>query len=256
MELTKDPKAIIASEEMLNGQLVLRIALADTMQSQGCVDCLNSHPLSPKTDWQLSDVRCVLEVTKSLENVYINARETRINIIVSMLFIIVLVMFTLHILFKKIVLQRTEKLNLSLVELSSGKGDLTARLDVGENDQIGDLALHFNELMDKFRSIVSNIVTTADIVEKSIEDIKQTTTHIAQTLNKQNSETQQITENIHLVTSSLKNISQNTDEAAKHTKATDKEIKQSTLDMQASVEDIKSLSNNMAETANVVSELS
>ncbi|MCJ8337124.1 MAG: EAL domain-containing protein [Pseudomonadales bacterium] len=48
---------------------ILRYATADVMQ-QGCVQCHNSHPDTPKSDWQIGDVRGILEVqvpAKSIE---------------------------------------------------------------------------------------------------------------------------------------------------------------------------------------------
>ena len=45
----------------------MRVALADRMSAQACVSCHNSHPQSPKTDWQLGDVRGVLEVNSTRE---------------------------------------------------------------------------------------------------------------------------------------------------------------------------------------------
>ena len=48
--------------ETINDKQVVRVALADTMTQQGCVNCHNSHPDTPKNDWRLNDVRGVLEV--------------------------------------------------------------------------------------------------------------------------------------------------------------------------------------------------
>lgn len=45
--------------------IVLRYAIADRMR-RGCVDCHNSHPQSPKTDWKKGDVRGVLSIVKPL----------------------------------------------------------------------------------------------------------------------------------------------------------------------------------------------
>lgn len=47
--------------EEVNGVLSMRYASADVM-GPGCVACHNSHPLSPKVDWQVGDVRGALEV--------------------------------------------------------------------------------------------------------------------------------------------------------------------------------------------------
>ena len=44
-----------------------RLALADRMRNQNCVDCHNSHPDSPKRDWKLGDIRGVLEVIRPLD---------------------------------------------------------------------------------------------------------------------------------------------------------------------------------------------
>ena len=51
----------------------LRYATADRMRSS-CVDCHNSHPSSPKTDWREGDLRGVLEVTYPLSSATDKAR--------------------------------------------------------------------------------------------------------------------------------------------------------------------------------------
>lgn len=59
--LKSNPNQPYVREDMLNGQRVLRFAQADRMLS-GCVSCHNQHPDSPKTNWQIGDVRGALEV--------------------------------------------------------------------------------------------------------------------------------------------------------------------------------------------------
>jgi PAS domain S-box-containing protein len=54
--------------EALQGRPVLRYATADVMRSQ-CIDCHNRHPDSPKTDWEVGDVRGVLEIIRPLDPV-------------------------------------------------------------------------------------------------------------------------------------------------------------------------------------------
>ncbi|PKH08046.1 diguanylate cyclase domain-containing protein [Moritella sp. Urea-trap-13] len=52
--------------EKLRGKPVLRHAEAIFME-QSCVDCHNHHPNSPKTDWQVGDIRGAIDVTVPLE---------------------------------------------------------------------------------------------------------------------------------------------------------------------------------------------
>lgn len=53
--------------ENYQGRPSVRYAQADIMKPS-CVDCHNSHPDSPKMDWQLGDVRGVLEISQPLDN--------------------------------------------------------------------------------------------------------------------------------------------------------------------------------------------
>jgi adenylate cyclase len=50
----------------MDGQRVVRYAQARIMQ-RSCVECHNSHPQSPKKDWQVGDVRGVLEIIRPLD---------------------------------------------------------------------------------------------------------------------------------------------------------------------------------------------
>ncbi len=50
----------------IGGQRVVRYAQARVMQ-RSCVECHNTHPQSPRKDWQEGDVRGVLEIIRPLE---------------------------------------------------------------------------------------------------------------------------------------------------------------------------------------------
>ena len=63
--LTQNPDTAFYRLDEVDGVPVLRYATADVMRS-ACVDCHNSHPDSPKTDWKIGDVRGVLEVIEPL----------------------------------------------------------------------------------------------------------------------------------------------------------------------------------------------
>src|SRR5262249_53551622 len=61
--LTRNPHETYSRQEVLDGKQVVRVAVADIMSVQACVDCHNTMAQSPKQDWKLGDVRGVLEIT-------------------------------------------------------------------------------------------------------------------------------------------------------------------------------------------------
>ncbi|MEP4771069.1 MAG: methyl-accepting chemotaxis protein [Roseibium sp.] len=66
--LSKNPDATYSRELEIEGKRVVRVAIADKMVAEGCVNCHNSIATSPKMDWQLGDVRGVLEVNSVIDS--------------------------------------------------------------------------------------------------------------------------------------------------------------------------------------------
>ncbi|MCG7531228.1 ATP-binding protein [Psychrobium sp. MM17-31] len=65
-ELSISDNEIVTEITQLNGVPHIRLAMADSMRLE-CVDCHNTHPQSPKTDWKVGQLRGVLEVTLPME---------------------------------------------------------------------------------------------------------------------------------------------------------------------------------------------
>jgi methyl-accepting chemotaxis protein len=65
--LIKNPQGTYSRQEMLDGRHVVRVAVADTMVVEACVNCHNTIAGSPKKDWKLGDVRGVLEITSVID---------------------------------------------------------------------------------------------------------------------------------------------------------------------------------------------
>lgn len=76
----EDPSAVVSRIQFSEGRRVLRVAVADRMASQACVNCHNSDPLSVKKDWKVGDVRAVFEVTRVIEP-YLAAADKKSNLI-------------------------------------------------------------------------------------------------------------------------------------------------------------------------------
>jgi methyl-accepting chemotaxis protein len=60
----------------------------------------------------------------------------------------------LMVVFLRMIFGRLNKINLILKEISTGEGDLTKRIHVQRQDEIGELAHHFNLSLDKIKKLV------------------------------------------------------------------------------------------------------
>jgi signal transduction histidine kinase len=94
--LQRNPDKPYYRFEDYRGVPSLRYATADLMRSS-CVDCHNSHPSSPKTDWRKGDVRGVLEVIYPLSSATdkASAGVRELALLMTVLFLLVLGVFGL-----------------------------------------------------------------------------------------------------------------------------------------------------------------
>lgn len=83
-------------------------------------------------------------------------------IITAVIFIIV---------FIRTILYPIRNVNRQLREIAEGEGDLTKRIHVKNNDEIGDLAESFNKMAGNLQSLVGQISVSAELVAASAEEL-------------------------------------------------------------------------------------
>lgn len=82
--LSQDPLSSFQRVETMNGEQVLRVAVGDQMVSEVCVSCHNSIAGSPKTDWQLGDLRGIIEVRRNVETVLAGTTSLATKIMIAL----------------------------------------------------------------------------------------------------------------------------------------------------------------------------
>jgi len=166
--LNKKPQQTYAQVETINNKEVVRVALADTMTQQGCVNCHNSHPTTPKNDWRLNDVRGVLEVQIPIGQQLASASSLNTNIAFVMLAALTATIALLFITFRKLISERLRKVSSALEEIAQGDSDLSQRLDETPRDEIGSVASAFNHF-------IGHLEKTLLGINKQVEQLGQTT---------------------------------------------------------------------------------
>ena len=96
---TSEPDGKFIRTEVVDGEEIVRVAIADKMVAPACVACHNTRPDTPKNDWKLNDVRGVLEVITPISTQIQQSRQLILQesliliiggmIIIGLLFLIV-----------------------------------------------------------------------------------------------------------------------------------------------------------------------
>ncbi|WP_242847248.1 methyl-accepting chemotaxis protein [Desulfosporosinus acididurans] len=111
-----------------------------------------------------------LEITVPMATILAQANAIRnFSIIVALIAILVigLVIYLVSGGITKPIIQTTEVLK----DISQGDGDLTKRLNVVSNDEVGKLAQHFNRFIGDIHSIVKEVTDTASTLGATSEEL-------------------------------------------------------------------------------------
>ncbi|MBL4682905.1 MAG: methyl-accepting chemotaxis protein [Pseudomonadales bacterium] len=167
--LNQNHNEIFSRTEEIDGKQVLRVAIADTMSAQGCVNCHNNHIDTPKNDWKLNDLRGVLEVQVPVDAM-IAAGSTLGTKITAVVFLsLFIALAVLSYLFKKQISNRLNELSQAMDDIAKGEGNLSKRLPENTSDEIGKITTSFNlfvahleKSLKQAASKVKQLVDTAD----------------------------------------------------------------------------------------------
>lgn len=107
---------------------------------------------------------------------YIIESSTKLSQLIIVCGILVSLISTAIILFIiNAILVGTKKINYKLKELTSNSGDLTQRLQVKSNDEIGQIGEHLNGMLEFIGCIVRNIAFETKKIQNAMDSVKDST---------------------------------------------------------------------------------
>jgi methyl-accepting chemotaxis protein len=167
--LSKNPDAMFQRREVLDGKDVVRVAVADRMVDQACVNCHNSFPGSPKTDWKLGDVRGVLEVDNDLGAALARGRELTHAVLIGGAAVVGLLALV-GVLMARRIGSLVSAMTAAMKRLA--EGDRTAEIPAQDRgDEIGEMAQAV--AVFKRNAIENDRLTTAEAREQAARDRRQ-----------------------------------------------------------------------------------
>lgn len=206
--LSENPDSKLVERQTINGKEVLRVAIADKMVADGCVNCHNSHPLTPRNNWKLGDVRGILEISTVIDDSLLMASSSSLQILIVLAIAAALTIAVIVISFRKMIGQRIQKMA-ELAQLAGEQGDLTMRFDDGGKDEISLIARSFNRFVNSVQDMVSSMQSSATSVHNVAEEIQSSTETSVARVTQQQTGTQQIASAVKKLRVSVSGVADN-----------------------------------------------
>lgn len=253
--LVKNPKSVFVEEIEKDGKAIVRVAVADTMVADACVNCHNSHPDTPRSGWKLGDVRGILEINSNISEQVaasvVTARKIMLVLVSVMLFIIAAIFFV----YKTMIARKLAVLNDSLSELAEGSSDLTKHLDDSGNDEIAGLARNFNQFLENHRSFIRKIAESAQQLTDSSHAMAGTTQQAKEDAAEQKEQISLVATAVNEMSATIQEVASSTAAAETSTHQAKEETASGAQVVEDNIQIINTLANEIERAAEVIQAL-
>jgi methyl-accepting chemotaxis protein len=143
----------------------------------------------------------------------------------------------------------------ALRDIAEGEGDLTRRLPVHTNDEVGQLSRWFNTFIEKVHTIISDFSRTSDQLNRNAEKLSQTAQETERGVVSQQSEIQQVVTAVREMAAVVEDVARNVAQTADNAEQADREAKSGKAVVTRTMGQIESLASDINEAAEVIDRL-
>lgn len=144
----------------------------------------------------------------------------------------------------------------SLQDVAAGEGDLTARLKVESQDEIGEVAKAFNAFMDKLHPMIKQLRESAQEVQLAAGELDIQTTQSNQKMNSHCLETDKVVTAVTEMSATAREVANNTNETSQAIELANAQIQEAQQEVNSAIEGISELVNEVNMTSEAIQELS
>ena len=165
-------------------------------------DCILCHQVPEGT------VLGIVSMNVSLDSVESEVAAFRIKTAGVALGALGALLVIIYLLTKHFVTAPLEDLRKGLSEIATGEGDLTRRLPVKGNDEVGQCALVFNQMMENFNQLVRQVRDSASQVSARVVALSDSADRVSQSSYLQNEKSSHAAAAVEQLVSSISSIAQ------------------------------------------------
>lgn len=148
-----------------------------------------------------------------------------------------------------------KRLSRTMDDIATGEGDLTQRIVVESNDEIGQLARSFNEFVSKIHRTVAEVALTMEAVQVETQQIQKETEGVLVNATSQQEESSHVATAVHEMSATSDNVSQHANEAAQASKNASSESETAKGILASAVLSIHQLADKIESSSVVISHL-
>src|SRR3990167_5676403 len=139
-----------------------------------------------------------------------------------------------------------------LVDISGGSGDLTARIELQQNDEFGHVVQHFNQFMQKLQTLVKQIKDIATDVAGSSTQMNQDAKSSKDAIDQQGNALTLVATAVNQMSAAIQEVARNTTEAADEAKNASARSEEGQRIVHDTIEQIQQLAAQVQTAASVI----
>ncbi|MDH5324474.1 MAG: methyl-accepting chemotaxis protein [Gammaproteobacteria bacterium] len=142
-----------------------------------------------------------------------------------------------------------------LRQIAEVDGDLTAQLPVHGNDELANLATHFNSFVAKIRVIIESISRTSQQVSQTASELANMADQVKYTVEEQQNETTMVATAVNEMTATIAEVANNASIAAESAQKADQETNSGKQVVSQTRSQINLLAQEMNQTSVIISQV-
>ena len=143
----------------------------------------------------------------------------------------------------------------AMKDISEGEGDLTLRLLVSGNDEVGQLATSFNGFIGKMQNVIREVTSSTSQLSAAAEEMSMITGETRNGVQRQQSETALVATAINEMSSTVHEVAQNAETAASGASQADNQTEQGKQIVSSTVSSIRILASEVETASTVIAQL-
>jgi len=168
-------------------------------------NCLMCHVVPEKS------VLGVVSMKISLDSVNTAVSSQRIKSLLVALIVSIPLLAFIYLFVNRYVTEPLDHMVKGLREIASGEGDLTRRLEIRGQDEIGQASAAFNEMMSKFSALVRQVSESAGEVSSAARELANSAEQVASGSHLQNDRSSAAAQAVEVMVSNITSIAQSTE---------------------------------------------